>query len=664
MSLQNKPKPLILIVDDEKSTLQLLKTILQKASYNVVCATNGTEVLNYVEKNIPDMILLDIIMPDINGFDICTQLKKTPHTKDIPIIFITAKSDAEFITKGFQCGAEDYIKKPYLQEEILARVKTVFRNIWIENKLKHVNKKLEKQVKRKTEDLTAVLKILQLGYRYTTIDDILDKIVIIIFSSIRVEEINLVEINFEDKNHFIGKNIENSISFNKSFNINSGKSGNLKLNFQHNYYTEEGEIDNILTILVNEIVSIIEFIEEEEIAKKSGDLTQAILSCSSDGIVVVDLKQKVLITNPSFSEIFGYNNNELVGKDFNKTIALKSLIGKEPDVFSIIDETGEAHISEKRQMKNGKESIFSITGTSLIIQGVKHGYLLFYRDISEKLKLESELMQEDKIKAIGQLSSGIAHEINSPIQYIKNNLEFLKDSFSEIVKLIDNIDNKFNTENISNSELFKNILEQINKIDLDYLKKEIVLALDESLDGVNRITEIVNAMRTFSHPGGLENDEVNLQDVIEKIIIVSRNEWKYDSEIETEFEPGLVVPAHKDKISQIVINLIINAVHAIQAKGSQEKGLIKIKTICNGNIFVEIHVSDNGTGIPEDIRDRIFEPFFTTKEIGKGTGQGLAMVYNLVTNNYNGQLNFETEIGKGTTFIVRLPLLSNNKEEE
>jgi signal transduction histidine kinase len=195
--------------------------------------------------------------------------------------------------------------------------------------------------------------------------------------------------------------------------------------------------------------------------------------------------------------------------------------------------------------------------------------------------------------------------------------------------------------------------------DLEYLLREIPHAIDQSLDGLQRVTKIVRAMKEFSHPGSEEKRGIDLNKAIETTITVARSEWKYVAEVVTRFDPDLpLVPCLAGEMNQVILNLTINAAHAIAGvvgDGSKDKGRITITTRHDGE-WAEIAIADTGSGIPPEIRSRIFEPFFTTKPMGKGTGQGLALAHSVIVNRHQGQIWFETEVGRGTTFFLRLPL--------
>ena len=269
----------------------------------------------------------------------------------------------------------------------------------------------------------------------------------------------------------------------------------------------------------------------------------------------------------------------------------------------------------------------------------------------ERLSLEVQLRHAQKLEAVGQLAAGIAHEINTPIQYVGDNTRFLAEAFQDVLKVLD-LQEKIGA-------VPETVQQEMDEVDLPFLKGEIPKALDQCLEGINRVARIVKAMRDFSHPGSDKLEEVDLNRSIESTITVSRNEWKYVAELVQELDPYLPpVSCFQNEINQVVLNLIVNASHAVEEalRGSAEtRGKITVSTAHSGD-FAEIRVKDTGTGIPEHVRSRMFDPFFTTKAVGKGTGQGLAIVHTIVVERHKGQVNFETEMGVGTTFILRIPI--------
>ncbi len=285
------------------------------------------------------------------------------------------------------------------------------------------------------------------------------------------------------------------------------------------------------------------------------------------------------------------------------------------------------------------------------------------RTLIERKQIERELDQAHRLEAVGQLAAGIAHEINTPTQYVGDNTRFLRDAFSDINAIFDKFQQLLQAA--KDDTLRPEILEEAEKLlrdaDFTYLHQEIPKAIEQSLEGVNRVATIVRAMKEFSHPGGEQKQPVDLAHAIENTLIISHNEWKYVADVIKDFDPQMpLVECLPGELNQVLINLIVNAAQAVAAKKaapSDKKGTITIRLRQEGN-WAEIRVVDTGTGIPEQHRHRIFDPFFTTKEPGKGTGQGLFIAHGIVTKKHGGTIDFQTQSGQGTTFVVRLPIFS------
>ena len=281
-------------------------------------------------------------------------------------------------------------------------------------------------------------------------------------------------------------------------------------------------------------------------------------------------------------------------------------------------------------------------------------------DITERRLLRGQHLQAQKLESVGQLAAGIAHEINTPTQYIGDNVRFLRDAFADITDLLANHERLLAAVRDSPvaQEAAQEIAELAERTNTDYLLEEIPKAIEQSLEGVSQVAGLVSAMKEFSHPGTKEKIPLNLNHAIESTITVSRSEWKYVADMETDFDSSLpMVPCLPGEFNQVILNLIVNAAHAIAdslGKKGEQKGKIRVQTL-NFPDWVEIRIEDTGTGIPQHAQARIFDPFFTTKGIGKGTGQGLVIARSVVVNKHGGSISFKTEEGKGTTFIIRLP---------
>jgi len=287
------------------------------------------------------------------------------------------------------------------------------------------------------------------------------------------------------------------------------------------------------------------------------------------------------------------------------------------------------------------------------------------QDVTARKQLELELRHSQKLEAVGGLASGIAHELNTPIQFVGDNTHFLQDAFRDLAQVLERYHHL--RDAAASGAVPPALLDEVARAeaaaDLDYLRQEIPKALEQSLDGVTRVARIVRAMKEFAHPDRSEKMATDLNKSLESTLIVARNEIKYVADMETDFGELPPVLCHGGDLNQVFLNLLVNAAHAIKdvVKDNGKKGIIRIRTRQEGD-EVLISIGDTGSGIPGNIRDKIFQPFFTTKEVGRGTGQGLAIARTIVVDKHGGTLTFDTEVGRGTTFHIRLPVDPGNRE--
>jgi PAS domain S-box-containing protein len=267
-------------------------------------------------------------------------------------------------------------------------------------------------------------------------------------------------------------------------------------------------------------------------------------------------------------------------------------------------------------------------------------------DITQQKKLELELRQAQKLESVGRLASGVAHEINTPVQFVSDSVHFVRDAMRDLALVLDKY-----------REGAPDAAETAADADLPYLLENVPKALDRSLEGLHRVTVIVRSMKEFAHPDQKEMTAVDLNQAINSTLVIARNEYKYVADVETDFGELPLVICHGGDVNQVILNLVVNAAHAIGdvVNGTDRRGRITVQTRCDGP-SVSIRVGDTGGGIPDVIRGRIFDPFFTTKEVGKGTGQGLSIAHSVIVEKHGGDLTFETEVGRGTSFIIRLPV--------
>ena len=298
-------------------------------------------------------------------------------------------------------------------------------------------------------------------------------------------------------------------------------------------------------------------------------------------------------------------------------------------------------------------------------QGVADRIQTFVTDISEYKRLEEDrqaMEQEQRIsarlKSVGALAAGIAHEINTPMQFVSDSVYFLKMAVGELDVLWPEL-----TELVRASPgvggpgpTIKRIEQALAHIDVDQLVVDANESAERALEGIRRVTKIIRAMREFAHPDNGEHTKVDINNALETTLTVCKNVYKEIADVETDFGALPSVMCQYGEVNQVFLNIIVNAAHAIEAANQDGvKGLIRISTAVEDDYAV-IRIQDNGTGIPESVKARIFDPFFTTKEVGKGTGQGLAIVQSVIVARHHGRITVDSEVGKGTTFILRLPI--------
>jgi PAS domain S-box-containing protein len=400
----------------------------------------------------------------------------------------------------------------------------------------------------------------------------------------------------------------------------------------------------------------------EEAIREAEHKYRGIFDGAIVGIFQVWPDGRLLAVNQAMAECFGYADPKAMTAEMTTSLWRSAV---DPERSQELQST----LGTFGSVKNFEFEIRRRAGDALWVSASLHAirqnrrvvrYEGMLQDVSERRSLREQLFQAQKLESVGQLAAGIAHEINTPTQYIGDNVRFLKDIFQDLVAVLGTYGELLSSaraDTLTAAGIGKTA-DAIAKINLDYTLREIPKALDQTLDGITRVSTLVGAMKDFSHPGTKENIPLDLNRAILSTITVARSEWKYVADVETNLDPDLPqISCQPGQFNQVILNLIVNAAHAIADSADSrdgDKGRIEVHTraLASG---VEIRISDNGAGIPAAVRDRIFDPFFTTKKIGKGTGQGLAIARSVIVEKHNGTIEFETAEGKGTTFIICLP---------
>jgi len=369
-------------------------------------------------------------------------------------------------------------------------------------------------------------------------------------------------------------------------------------------------------------------------------------------IYAKDVGSRFIAMNAALARNMGTDSNSAIGKtDFDffapelakKFYADEQALIKSGTAIIDLEEPGFDKVTGMpRTVVTSKVPLRDENGMMIGIIGI--GF-----DITDRKLAEQRLAQGEHLESIGRLAAGVAHEINTPIQFLNDTIYFIREAMQDLL-----------AHNAKLAAMLPQPPEEDE--DIEDLKKDLPPALDRVVDGLGRIAEIVRSMKEFSHVDQREMSRVDLNRAINSTLIIARSEYKYVADVKTDFQEIPQVLCHGGQINQVVLNLVVNAAHAIadKVKGTPEMGLITVSTSTEDG-FAVVSISDTGGGIPEAIRKRIFEPFFTTKEVGKGTGQGLSIAHNVI-KAHGGTLTFVTEIGKGTTFTVRLPLSAEESE--
>jgi PAS domain S-box-containing protein len=401
------------------------------------------------------------------------------------------------------------------------------------------------------------------------------------------------------------------------------------------------------------------------------DVRNSALDAASSHFMILDMAQRtwpIVFANRALARDHGYESHELLGQNASLLIDRQGSARELQLMHDAISQGRELRTEVRARRKDG--SIFWI---GMFLAPVRNGsgvithYAAIGADITAKLadaenkrRLQEQLVEEmrerarmavelqvaQKLESVGRLAAGIAHEINTPIQYIGDSVYFVESAAAELRGLLE----------AYRAAAPAPLTEAENAIDLTFLRAEVPRAFERMRDGIARVTEIVRALREFAHPDSDEKSPADLNRALETTLTVTRNEYKFFANVETRLGELPPVVCGIGQLNQVFLNLIVNAAHAIEQAGkSAATGGVITVTTCEQPDAVEVCIGDNGCGIPPEIRDKIFDPFFTTKEVGKGTGQGLAIARSIVVDKHGGDIEVQSTVGEGTRFIVRLP---------
>ena len=393
---------------------------------------------------------------------------------------------------------------------------------------------------------------------------------------------------------------------------------------------------------------------------------QALLDSAGDAILITNPDGVIESANPHASRLFAGGAEDLSGKsvlNFIDDAAVKEIFAEH---LIAVSELGAELQSQSRRREvsvkrgDGGTSVVAIKVSRLNPDDPSQ-LSIFMTDITEQKRLEVKVQHTNKLEAVGQLAAGIAHEINTPIQFVGDSVGFARESADQLLQLIELYDKTLDNlpDGVVSEDSWESIDDLREDADIEFLQQQLPLSFNRAGEGLARIAKIVRAMKEFSRRDEvLEMKNASIEEGLQSTLVVAQNEYRYVADVEEYYDDLPPVRCNLGDLNQVFLNLIVNASHAIADKiglRPQEKGIIRVKTYRENDVAV-VEIGDTGNGIPAHLHERIFEPFFTTKEVGRGSGQGLAISHSIIVDKHKGQLNFETQEGVGTTFYIRLPI--------
>jgi PAS domain S-box-containing protein len=647
----------VLVVDDDIQFLRILGEILSRDNLDVLTAQDAGQAVALLEKSLPCMIFLDVEMPGMDGLALCRRIRHHPRTAHVPVVLVSSRVDESDVKAGLVAGAADYIKKPFDMDEVRTRVRMQIRLHEAMIDQQRINKYLE------VISAAASDAIIGIGHDDAiwhwnhaaerifgyTCDEVIGRDLHALIAPSRSQ-------GADGKASSPFRASAETAALTKSIELTATRKSGEE--FPIELSLAPAEIDG-QPCAVGIVRDITERKQVEDELRSAKAFLDSVINAIADPIFVKDENRRFVLVNNALCAMVGRPREGLMGEDGDDMFPKEQVaVFREKDAKVL--ETGEENVNEEflSNLSSGEVRTI-VTRKARYIDATGKRFLVgVIRDITDHTRLEIELGHARKLEAVGQLASGIAHEINTPTQYVGDGVHFLREAFAGYQRLVGQYRRAVEALVTAGGQetLVSEIRATEEDVDLSYLEANVPGSFESCQDGVSRISTIVRAMKEFAHPDQREMAPADLNKALQTTLAIAKNEYKYVSEVTTEFGDLPPVICHVGDLNQVFLNLIVNAAHAIGdvVGKSGGKGTIRIRTCSEGDV-VRIDIADTGSGIPEAIRHRIFDPFFTTKGVGKGSGQGLAIARSIVATKHRGSLTFESEVGKGTTFTIRLP---------
>ncbi len=649
-------KKRILIVEDDPISAQVLAKRIAMLGFDIVgIAEEADTALKLVRDGHPDLVLLDIRIPgEMDGIEACDVIQRRHH---VPVILVTAFTQEEITTQAAEVSPYGLLFKPVDFSQLRVAVESALR------------KRAEEDLLDSAERFRSTFEQAAVGMchflpdgRFLRVNEQLCRILGYArdeLGGLAIQDVVHPD-DLEGATGPIPKLLRGEIETFTTEKLLRRKDGSLlwALITLSPSWEASGRIA-FITAVIQDITQSRRAAEE---IRENEEALRKILHGIQAAILIIDPQTFTILDVNSIAEtLVGRPGEDIVGRPCSD-LGWQDKKGRDvTDCDRLLDTTV---VNEEMRLKKPDGRIVPVVKT--VIPAMSRGRRVFYEivfDVSERKALERRLSIAQKLESVGELAAGVAHEINTPIQYIGDNLHYLQDAFADLRQVLDAALTVLSRPDVraAAGQAAEGIDTARVAADLDFLEEEVPKSLAQSLEGVERVASIVRAMKKFSHPGGEEKTAVDLNKAVENTVLVARNEWKYVADVVTDLDPDLPqVHCLPGDFNQVILNVLINAAHAIgdALLDTPKKGTITIATKRDGDHAL-LSITDTGTGIPEKNRDKIFDPFFTTKEVGKGTGQGLAIVHDIVVEKHDGTIDVESEVGRGTTFTIRVPIGGN-----
>jgi len=679
----------VLVVDDTRFNVEFMADCLNLAGYDVLKAYSGEEALEIVDKAMPDLILLDIILPGIDGYTVTERLKNNEKTRIVPIVLVTSLDALEDKVKGLEAGADDFLTKPVNQVELVARIRSLI-------KLKRLQEEILENALKEEKEFTD-----SLIHNATVPIFVLDANHKIIIWNKACEELTGFSADvmlgtgrqwqpFYDNKRptlsdiVIDGNLEQAAEFYPHYSqslINrqglQGEGWFPNLGGKERYiFFDAAPIHDSAGKLVAVIETLRDMtmreIAEEELRKSRTELLaqheqlqklfnlveraktewENTMDCIGDILILTDTVDRIKRCNKALQTFTGMAYEEILGRKWRELLTLHDLHIPSPcapgtELFH--KPSGRWFVFNSYPFMDRFQNL--VTGAVITLHNTTE-VKRFTRELEKaysELKLtQAKVIQQEKMASIGQLAAGVAHEINNPMGFISSNLNTLLKYMERLTEFIHAQSEVI--ESLKGMQLFQELRDKRKALKIDYVIDDTRELIRESMDGAERVRTIVQNLKSFSRVDDAESRYADINECITSTINIVWNELKYKVNLVKDLGVIPLTRCHPQQINQVFMNLLVNAGQAIEKQGE-----ITVRT-WHEDGFIYAQISDTGSGMTHEVLNQIFEPFFTTKELGKGTGLGLSITYDIV-KKHNGEITATSEPGKGTTFTVRLPLV-------